>query len=216
MVADELLRISDSNQSPIKVLDIGCGNGWYWKTGPLGQLVSTKVIELHVLEVAQPPNSLALIATVHQGEAPQAMSIFQDDEFDFVTTFDLIEHFPKHQGYQLLYELDRIGKYGSSVFTPNGFVWQPGASNNKFNAHLSGWTPKELRRLGWETQYSAGGLKVLHGPYGRLKKLKSGTLYFAVELASNLLGNLHRNTGFAFLAVTRKKQPRQKDQDLLK
>ena len=213
MVARELTRISYKQNSPVKVLDIGCGNGWYWKTGRLGELVETKVVELHVLEAAVPPESLAKISKVHQGKAPEALAIFKTNDFDFITTFDLIEHFPKHEGYQLLYELDRIAKHGSSVFTPNGFIWQPDSLNNKFNAHLSGWTPRELRKLGWKKQYSAGGLKFLHGAYGKLKVLNNGKMYFVTDLISNLIGNLHSDIGFAFLAISRKKLPRENYQN---
>jgi SAM-dependent methyltransferase len=214
LIAKELKRISSSMESPVKVLDVGCGNGWYWTTGRLGNLVDSKVIELHILDAAVPPKSLSLISKVHQGIAPETLARFSTNEFDFVTTFDLIEHFPKHLGYQLLYEIDRIASKGSSVFTPNGFVWQPGSENNPFNAHLSGWTSKELSRLGWDKQYSTSGLRLLHGPYGKLKINPVNKLSIGINFLSHVLGIMHKDIGFAVLSIATKKQPREKFQNL--
>jgi SAM-dependent methyltransferase len=214
IVAREIRAISKSQQRIVKVLDIGCGNGWYWREGPLANLVGKELIELHILDAATPPEELAEIASVHEGVAPSSLRDFAVNEFDFVTTFDLIEHFPKHDGYRLLYELDRISRFGSSVFTPNGFVWQPESTNNVFNAHLSGWTPRELRKLGWRKQYSAGGVKVFHGPYGVLKFSSNGALGFVLNLLSNAFGNLNPNIGFAFLGISEKKNTREDVQDL--
>jgi hypothetical protein len=73
--------------------------------------------------------------------------------------FDLIEHLSREDGYKLLYEVDRISAFASLIFTPNGFVWQPPTEKNSFDAHLSGWTPSEFRRMGWSKLKGHGGSK---------------------------------------------------------
>lgn len=213
-VANELRTISQKNLTPLKVLDIGCGNGWYWKSEPLSTLIKERAIVLHILDAASVPATLNEIAIFYRGIAPEALSKFEDNSFDFVVTYDLIEHFSKEDGYRLLYEIDRISKFGSSVFTPNGFVWQPPSLNNVFNAHLSGWTPREMRKLGWDKQIAAGGLKILHGPYGHNKIKMKGKIALMFLLACDSIAILHPRLSFAFLAISRKKQPRENFQSL--
>jgi hypothetical protein len=209
LIINRSIRYLESKAGkPLRVLDIGCGDGWYWRTGPLSDLVDSKVIELHVLEAERLDLELVNVAIPHIGSAPDALRAMKEDMFDFVTCFDVIEHFSKHDGYHLLYEIDRISKYGSAIFTPNGFIWQPPSKNNFFNAHLSGWTPKELSNLGWSKIYSAGGYRGLYGPYG-VPKIRKGTLIFKIfGFAIDVLSLIHPRLGFAFLAINHQKNPR--------
>ena len=213
IVANELKRIYDVRQTTIKVLDIGCGNGWYWQSGELKNLILYDMIELHILEAAEVRTSLREICTVHRGIAPKDLSKFSDDYFDFTTTFDVLEHFSKSEGYKLLYEMNRISKEGSSIFTPNGFVWQPPSANNPFNAHLSGWKPKELAKLGWNRTHSAGGVKLLRGPYGKSLISQNTKINQALMVLLDTISIVDHRFGFAFLAISRKKNPSQ-TQDL--
>lgn len=213
-VANELKQIGQTNQIPLKVLDIGCGDGWYWKSEPLCNLIKERIIVLYILDAAPVPASLKEIATIYKGVAPAALSDFEEDSFDFIVTYDLIEHFSKEDGYRLLYEIDRVSKFGSSIFTPNGFVWQPPSLNNTFNAHLSGWTPRELHKIGWDKQRSAGGLKMLHGAYGQNKVDTKYKLAVVIMAALDAFSMLHPRLSFAFVAISRKKQPRENFQSL--
>lgn len=205
IVASEIERIYRAKRTTVKVLDIGCGNGWYWKSGVLGELISDGTIELHVLEAVNVPSALREICTFHKGVAPKDLSQFSSDFFDFTTTFDVIEHFSKSDGYKLLYEMNRISKEGSSVFTPNGFVWQPPSVNNPFNAHLSGWKPSELARIGWNRTYSAGGVKFLRGPYGKSLISEDKKINQGIMVLLDTISLLNCKFGFAFLAISRGK-----------
>ena len=205
IVARELNRLQANLQRPARILDIGCGNGWYWQSGILNSLISDGTIELHVLEAAPVHSALREICTYHHGIAPEGLNQFSDDYFDFITTFDVIEHFSKSEGYKLLYEMNRISKAGSSVFTPNGFVWQPPSANNPFNAHLSGWTPSELAKLGWNRTYSAGGVKFLRGPYGKSVINQDKKINQGIMVLLDTISVVNRRFGFAFLAISRKK-----------
>lgn len=208
IVRRTISELRSKKSTPVRVLDIGCGDGWYWQSGPLSQLIDDKVIELYVLEAERLDSSLKNIATLHIGTAPEALHSMDSDYFDYVTCFDVIEHFPKHDGYQLLYEIDRIAKFGSAIFTPNGFIWQPPSSNNVFNAHLSGWKPKELSSLGWSKIHSAGGYRRLYGPYGFPKLQNTNYVLRALGLGLDLLSLIHPKFGFAFLALSNQKNLR--------
>lgn len=205
IVAREIRRIHRTKKVSIRLLDIGCGNGWYWRSGILNGLIADGTIELHVLEAAPVHSALREICIFHHGIAPEGLNQFSDDYFDFTTTFDVIEHFSKSEGYKLLYEMNRISREGSSVFTPNGFVWQPPSPNNPFNAHLSGWTPSELAKLGWNRTYSAGGVKFLRGPYGKSLMRQDKKINQGIMVLLDTISVVNRRFGFAFLAISRKK-----------
>jgi hypothetical protein len=72
-----------------------------------------------------------------------------------------------------MYELGRITKYVSMISTPNGFSWQTPIDKNEqydpFNAHLSGWTPSELKKCGYLEQFGKVGPKLVFGPGAQSK-----------------------------------------------
>lgn len=160
-------RTKNNEDIVLRILDIGSGGAKYWE-----KICATEksVLELALFDPNRPKNLETLRefsnVTHFPGQAPGDLSEFQNDEFDIVVAFDLIEHLTKEDGYSLVYEIDRICRWTSLVFTPNGFVWQPPSRNNKFNAHISGWTPRELRSLGWKPSFGHTGFKWLFKSYG--------------------------------------------------
>ena len=168
----ELIRLllkEDATPSLIRVLDIGSSTGEIWKQVASEDWLKRTGITLEVtLFDAMSDTSgqgletdgLSLVRI--SGVAPLDLRIFDSHTFNLVTAFDVIEHLPKHQGYHLLYELNRLSSV-SVIRCPNGFVWQPPFESNPFQAHVSGWTASELRRLGWKKQYGESGLKHLVG-----------------------------------------------------
>lgn len=152
---------------PLRILDIGSGGAGYW-TKVLQRFGGE--VELTLFDPMRPANISELedLSTVSHfvGLAPHGLSDLPSDSFDLCTAFDLIEHLSKEDGFRLLYEIDRVTKGLSIVFTPNGFVWQSPSSNNPFNAHISGWKPRELSGLGWKKPRGHTGLRCLFGPYG--------------------------------------------------
>ncbi len=141
-----------------------------------------------------------------RGHAPSDLAVFGDSVFDVVVCKNVIEHLPKHDGYLLLYEIDRICKFSSVLYTPNGFSWQPPSSNASFNAHLSGWTPRELKQLGWISQKGHVGLKSFFGPYATLR-IKSSFILKFLGLSYPFLQFIPRFC-YAFSAVKRLKNAR--------
>ena len=98
------------------------------------------------------------------GDAREITTIFDRDSFDVVTSFDLIEHFEKNEGYKLLEDMVIVAKRKVVVYTPNGFVPQQATADNPFQEHKSGWTFQEMEKLGFKV-YGVNGFKKLRGLY---------------------------------------------------
>lgn len=87
---------------------------------------------------------------------------FAPDSFDQVVLTEVLEHLPKHDGLKTIHQMEKVAKK-VILTTPNGF-FQVYAGPNALNPeekHLSGWTVRELKDLGF-TVYGVNGLKVLH------------------------------------------------------
>ena len=175
----ELLRISKLSRadSTIKVLDIGSSTGIIWRRVAAGGWLDRNGIELEIYLFDASPETSGkqssegkLKFEFKKGIAPSDLNLFSSEEFDLVTAFDIIEHLTKDQGYHLLYEMNRLSPT-SIIRCPNGFVWQPPFESNPYQAHISSWSPRELRGLGWRRQFGECGLKVLVG-IGRIPKWK--------------------------------------------
>lgn len=151
-----------SPTEPVRILDLGFGKGAHWLGGaPWEKLTVVDASDDWLqegAEQAQPAKTLV-------GELPQILNQFKDDSFHIVLAFDVIEHLPKHDGYLLAYEMQRIASDLAVIYTPNGMVWQPGSPDNPFNAHISGWTPTEFKELGWRPIRGHVGPKPFWGPY---------------------------------------------------
>ncbi len=194
--------ISELEQSgrPVKVLDIGSGGATYWK-----RLVEKFGAGLHLtlLDPMKPSNldELRKVGKVdyRSGFAPQDLASFQDGSFDIVLAFDVIEHLTKSDGYLLLYGMSRLSNGYSIVFTPTGFRWQPPSENNPWNAHISGWTPTELSKLGWRSQRGHAGLRMFFQDYGIVRY--SNLLFRLLAGVSALLVRYLPWCAFAFSAI---------------
>lgn len=195
----------------IRILDIGAGPATVWQKPDFLKLIRDREAEITLLdateEVPLPKNLPGVIFCRKIGVAPDSLRDFEDNSFDFVLAFDIIEHLPKHDGYKLLYEINRICKATSVIFTPNGFVWQPPSSNNLFNNHVSGWMPSELRMMGWYRTYGHTGFRRNFGPYGIEEPTKLPK-FISRELRSIGTIIVYRipKLAFSFTAVSRKKR----------
>lgn len=167
----ELLRISKlpGFHLTIKVLDIGSSTGIIWRRVASGGWLYRNGIELKICLFDASPETSGkqssddnLMFEFRKGIAPSDLGSFSSEEFDLITAFDIIEHLTKDQGYHLLYEINRLAPT-SIIRCPNGFVWQPPFESNPYQAHISGWSPRELRAIGWRRQFGECGLKVLVG-----------------------------------------------------
>lgn len=94
--------------------------------------------------------------------------IFKSKSFDCVIGLDIIEHFEKQEGLQLINKMEKIAKKKIILFTPNGFVSQGEFNNNPYQVHKSGWNPEEMRKLGYRVK-GIYGWKKLRDNFSRLK-----------------------------------------------
>lgn len=168
LIKAELKKLGlNITKRPIKILDIGGGKGLVWiEIDRSGWLLANDIqLEVTILdssETVEKHTSMNLEINWKEGVAPGCLESELTGSVDFVTALDVIEHLPKHEGYHLLYQMHRISSH-SFLRTPNGFVWQPPFASNPFQAHVSSWTPRELRKMGWRNQYGEAGPKFLIG-----------------------------------------------------
>ncbi len=174
------IRLKKVNSPVVRILDVGSSNGGIWNqvAGSSWLLKNDIVLEITLFDanfanLIDSANSDNLVFRFKTGLAPQELDQFDRDNFDLITALHVIEHLPKDQGYLLLYQLNRLSA-ASVIGCPNGFIWQPPFSANPYQAHISGWTPKELRELGWAVQFGEGGLKSLSG-IGTVPKWKTSS-----------------------------------------
>jgi len=209
IIAMEIQKASQGRL--ITVADFGAGAGKYWAKEPLLSVLQDNVKELYLIDADISNSEVDLIPNLVvnrlNGVVPGVLREFETDFFDVTIALDLIEHLPKDQGYLMLYELDRITKLTSIIFTPNGFVWQPPFEDNPFMAHLSGWDSRDFRLLGWNKVLGLVGPKKIFGPYG-MPKVKINFTFNLMQLI--LLPIIFRLPSFSFaiLALKFKKNPR--------
>lgn len=202
-----LKKSGASSNSTINILEIGPGRSdHYLKNYTYGAAkINLTLIDAFPEGLSQNiPHHIKVV--IKKGVAPADLNMFKADEFDLVICKHVIEHLDKSSGYLLLYEIDRIAKYSSMVTTPMGFVWQVPGNDNPYNAHLSGWTPSELKRLNWNSIYGQTGPKYFFGPGAEPIVMNRGLL--------RILGFLYPvfqrfpNMCFAFTAIKREKNYR--------
>lgn len=87
------------------------------------------------------------------GNAQELLPYFTDNSVDSVFLLDVIEHFEKNIGIELLRQAERIARRQIVVFTPLGFMPQHaehgetdgwGLNGTVFQEHLSGWLPEDF------------------------------------------------------------------------
>lgn len=105
----------------------------------------------------------------HQGEAMTFCGKLEDNSQDVVFLLDVLEHLPKHSGWMMLYEINRIARYGIGVTVPNGFDWQPPSPDNPFQAHISSWSYKDFKLGKMSKILGTHGIKALTSQYATKK-----------------------------------------------
>ena len=164
----EIKQISKRIKSrTLRVLDVGAGGGGIWNEIAQDNWLEQQGLQLEVtlfdpILSDNVVDGKGIKISRRLGFAPEGLSSFSNKEFDLVTAFDVLEHLPKHAGYSLLYELDRLSE-NSIVRVPNGFLWQAPFTGNPHQAHISAWKPGELRAVGWRRQFGESGPPALVG-----------------------------------------------------
>lgn len=134
------------------VLDVGCGILQAFGGRPIGSR--------HMCVDAFPPyveRLRGLGNSVVLGKAPEVLEQFEDQSWDCVLLLDVLEHLVKRDAELTLSHAERIAREEVVVFTPNGFLEQQGweawgLPHNKLQAHLCGFSLKELEGRGYRCQ----------------------------------------------------------------
>jgi SAM-dependent methyltransferase len=144
------------------VLDVGCG-----VASPVGALgLDAFTIGL---DRCRPDLEQARAAGTHRAlvlaDARSVDALFAPRSVDVVVALDVVEHLERPEAVALLARLERVARHRVVVFTPNGFVPQPGTAENPWQEHRSGFTVTDMRRLGYRV-CGTHGLWFLFGAFG--------------------------------------------------
>lgn len=147
------------------VLDVGCGSN-----SPLSQ-VKKKFYSLGV-DIFKPSLEKSKKAKIHDdykvGNVLKIDTYFEPKSFDAVIALDVIEHFPKSDGRQLIQIMEKIAKKKVIIFTPFGFTQQHPYEENPFQVHKSGWYIKDFQKRGYKI-YGMRGFRFIRGEYATIK-----------------------------------------------
>lgn len=187
--------IGKQNNDEIQVLDVGGGSGFFWAE----ILEKYPHIKLTIVDPFELGGLKDWADMRYQGTWETILEKIPNRTFDLVTAVDVIEHLAPKDAYLLMYELQRTSRGYVVVYTPNGFLWQPPSANNPYNAHVSGWTARDLRKFGFKYVRGHVGWSRLFGPHGLRKEshFRWGALSFFVKAASYLIAILFPSKAFA-------------------
>jgi SAM-dependent methyltransferase len=126
-------------------------------------------------------------------------SKFPAGSFECVMALDVIEHLPKEKGLDLLRQMEQVSSRRVIIFTPNGFLAQAEHSNNPLQVHLSGWSVKEMREMGFRV-IGINGWKPLLGEMA-LPRLRPMGLWAVVSRLTQYLVRDNPEHAFQILCV---------------
>lgn len=180
----------------LSVLDVGCGSD-----SPLARI--KKFFTSHGVDAHKPSILKSKDKKIHDnytvGDINDLKSHFKRKSFDAVIALDVIEHFSKEDSYKLIEEMEKIARKKVILLTPNGFYPQDGYDSNPYQVHKSGWSSRDLRKLGYKV-YGLRGIKYLRGDYATIK-YKPWILWGAIAFISEPLLYLSPNLSYDLLAV---------------
>jgi SAM-dependent methyltransferase len=146
------------------VLDVGCGN-----KGKLPALVPGIRYSLGVdFELPDEGSAEALHSAYRELDVRSISTSFERRAFDCVVALDVVEHLTREDGRHLLDAMECVASKRVIVFTPNGFLPQPGTLENPFQEHLSGWTVDDFVSRGYSV-VGVNGWRPLRGAYAAIR-----------------------------------------------
>lgn len=134
------------------VLELGCGPKSRLRHFGCAHSTGVEIFDAYVQEAKRLATHSEIIkADVRDVE-------FEPGSFDVVVAIDVIEHFDKEEGLELLSKMKSWARKKAIVSVPNGFVPGHLYDDNPFQAHKAGYSVDELKGLGFEVR--GIGLKV--------------------------------------------------------
>lgn len=152
----ELKKLTSSCSS---LLDVGCG-----ENSPV-KFLSKKIFSVGI-DVHKPSLTKSKQNKIHhryfQMNVIDIDKKFAQSSFDLVLASDIIEHLDKKDGLKLIKKMEKIAKKRVIILTPNGFLTQERTNNNPWQLHLSGYSVKEMKAMGYKV-FGINGWKPLKG-----------------------------------------------------
>ena len=124
---------------------------------------------------------------------------FKPKSFDTVVALDVLEHLTTEEGLMLIKKMEKWSRKKIIIFTPNGYVWQDDYDNNPLQEHKSGWSAKELEKLGFKV-FGINGWKKLRG-YKASIKYKPTIIWGVISNLTQKVTYRHPKFAFQLFAV---------------
>ncbi len=196
-------ELEHATGNPGSLLDVGCGADspvrHFRRRIPRLVGVDGFAASIEASRAKRIHDDYACIDLLHIGD------LFPPRSFECVLASDVVEHFPKADGLELIARMERIAAETVVLFTPNGFLPQAEHSGNPLQRHQSGWSVKEMRALGY-TVIGLNGWKPLLGEFARPRWKPAMFWTLVSRLTQPVVRNLPRHA-FQLLCV---KQVRRK------
>lgn len=178
------------------VLDVGCG-----RNSPLAKI--KKNFYSFGIDVFEPSIKESKKTKIHDkykvGNILKLNLLFKPKSFDVVMALDVVEHFKKKEGLQLIKDIENIAKKKVIIFTPFGFTQQHPYDGNPFQSHKSGWNISELEEMGYKV-YGMRGFRFIRGEYATIK-YKPWLFWGAFSTISQFFVYNYPNLAYQLLAV---------------
>lgn len=158
------------------VLDLGCG--------PRSPLIHVKhLIDSLGVELHPPYLKATKKLKIHKRYLQKDILKldFPKDSFDAVILIEVLEHLDKKGGKKILEKAEKWAKKKVILSTPNGYFPMGVVDNNPYQQHLSGWSHKKLRSLGY-TVKGVSGLKSFYSSQNHTPSLiNSDNNYYNIK-----------------------------------
>jgi len=183
-------------------LDIGCGS--YSNLYPFRPSIRTVGLDGFATAIEQSKQKSVhddyVLADILHTDPKEILSRAGVEQFDLVTLYSVLEHFPKRQGWELLERCEELTSKYILLETPNGFVEQGPEFGNELQRHRSGWFPWELEGLGYQV-HGTTGTRYLRGYTAGPKYPIKGTISVDYAISWLLRVNDHPRHAFNLVAI---------------
>lgn len=189
--------VGDSCKS---LLDVGCGHNspvQYLKNRPL-HLVGVEAF----LPAIEQSCAKGIHDVYHHSSILDILKTFGPESYESVLASDVIEHLTREDALNLIFQMEKVAQKKIIIFTPNGFLPQGEEFGNPLQKHLSGWSPRVMRSLGYSI-IGIKGLRPLRGEMGRIR-WHPRKLWAAVALLSQPFTRNLPSLAFSILGVKEK------------
>lgn len=182
-----------------RVLDVGCGSN-----SPLAKV--RKTFYSVGFDIFEPNIRKSKKAKIHDkyviGDLLQVEKFFKPQAFDAVVALDVIEHFEKKDGWELLKQMEKIAKKKVIILTPFGFTEQHPYEDNPHQVHKSGWFIEDFIKNGYRV-YGIRGFRFIRGEYATIK-YKPWFLWGFISTVSQVFVYNYPKLAYQLLAVKNK------------